>query len=155
MHYGPRAFGKPGPNGGKKQTIRVRNNPNADFDGRTEFPTWSDMFELNHAYGCPPICPDPNGNICPRGKVFVHRNLGRSHKDCRYDQCRGFTADLSRVAIGDIGTGGRCRDSDFARTQYQYCCSSMKYFLHRDGSLKEDVNFPRCVVMDDDRTDIL
>lgn len=148
MHNGPTKFGING-----TETIRVRNNPDAEF-GMTEEPTWSDMFELNHAYRCPPLCPDPTSNICPREMVFVHSKLGRSHKFCRYDQCRGFSADLSRVAIGEIGTGGRCRDSDWNRTQYEFCCSFEQYFTHLNGTQKEGVNFPRCSVMNHTRTDI-
>ena len=69
-------------------------------------------------------------------------------------RCRGFSADLSRVAIGEIGTGGRCRDSDWNRTQYEFCCSFEQYFTHPNGTQKEGVNFPRCAVMNNERTDI-
>ena len=69
-------------------------------------------------------------------------------------RCRGFSADLSRVAIGEVGRGGRCKKMANYHNQYQYCCSFEQYFTHPNGTQKEGLNFPRCAVMNNERTDI-
>lgn len=142
MHYSSMAFSKNG-----NETIRAKNRDQSI--GRGEEPTWMDMYELNHAYRCPPPCPDPNGNICPSEKVFFHRSLGREYKTCSWETCRGFAADLAQVQIGERGTGGKCEASAYMSTQYSFCCAHEEYFTNPDGSQKSGVRFPRCDIMID------
>ena len=68
-------------------------------------------------------------------------------------RCDLFTADLSTIENGDLGTGGYCIPKNSWYPQYQYCCDLYQYFTNRDGTEKQGTNFPRCNFMNYTRTD--
>lgn len=101
-------------------------------------------------------------NTCPKEHVRVLKQLPAARKFCIYQGCDAFSADLSIINIGQLGSGGFCVERKGLFPQHKYCCDLDQYFTDYNWTTgffvdKENsqIAFPRCheSIMIYERTD--
>ena len=84
--------------------------------------------------------------------------------DKLFPRCDAFSADLSTIEVGELGSGGFCVERRGFFRQHQYCCDLDQYFTDIDwitgGTVRKEeskIAFPRCdeSIMIFDRTDVI